>query len=600
MEFILSLHKLLTLENLFLLVVLIILFTPIYVYSLRAEKKKLHKIVESKFEVLKKVFDVSEEAVLILSDKQEIIYANNTMIKILNLEENFINHILKSMPKIKIKENWIQLDELIKERVESSHKKIRTFPQVKLFIDNRHSMPINLYIDSSVVDEEYKVWWNIISVHDLTKEEERLSAAYQHKLTKLPNQLKALQDLNALYSKIHLDGKKIALLLIDIDNFSALRSIIGHEQSNEIIKKFAQYLKELASESNISVYHTFHNNFLISMSSIDSSDDVLILTKKIQNELASFYKMEDVRMLLTASIGVGIYPESGSTLNLFDNTFKALAQAEQNGHGRTQIFIPDNSTQEYNDLILFNELHEAIKRDEFEVYYQPIVSADNYEIVAAEALMRWNHPKYGFIPPDIFIPILEKTGLIIDIGEFVLKSVLKQQKRWELFKFKQVVVAINLTMYEIEKSDFITKVTKTLEEFQVDPELIKFEITEGLAMINEKIASRQMRELKKIGIGLSLDDFGTGYTSFSYLRKFPADTVKIDKTLVDNILIRQEDQEIVKSIIKLGHNLGMKVVVEGIESKEMAEMISSYGANYIQGYYFSKPLPVFEFQDLLR
>ncbi len=594
-----QIYNQLTLENLFVLIGLIILFSPIYIYSLRTEKKRLHEIVESKVEVLKKIFDVSEDAVLILSNQNEVLYANKMMIKLFKIKDDFLHSTLKEMPMIKDKESWISLEKLIKDREKAPQEKMHSFLQAKLLIDKRE-IPVNIHIDSSVVNREYKIWWNIISIHDLRKEEERTYAAYRHKLTNIPNQLQALQDLNALYSKIHLEDKKIALILLEIDNFSSLRSIIGYEQANDIIKKFAQYLEGLAKEANISVYHTFHNNFLMTMSSVDSIDDVLALVKKVQGELASFYKMEDVRMLMTASAGIGIYPDSGSTLNLLDNTYKALAQAEENGHGRVQVYVQDKSTHKYNDLILFNELHEAIKRDEFEVYYQPIINAKNQQVVSAEALMRWNHPKYGFISPDIFIPILEKTGLIIDLGEYVLKSVLKQQKRWELFKFRQIVVSINLAMLEIEKVDFVEKVEKLLQDYQVEPELIRFEITEGVAMVNEEIASRQFKALRKLGIGLSLDDFGTGYTSFSYLRKFPADTLKIDKTLVDNLLTHREDKEIVKSIIDLGHNLGMKVVVEGVENKKMAEIISSYGCDYIQGYYFSKALPAFEFQELLR
>ena len=221
-------------------------------------------------------------------------------------------------------------------------------------------------------------------------------------------------------------------------------------------------------------------------------------------------------------------------------------------------------------------------------------------MVGAEALIRWKHPQYGLIPPIVFISLMEKTGFIIKLGQYILDEVLKQQKRWEHFNFKPIEVSINVSMVELNTGEFIHHVERKLTEYQVNPDLIKFEITEGIAMINEARTVKDFLALKKLGVGISLDDFGTGYTSFSYLKKFPADNLKIDKSLVDYILTNEEDQRIVRAIIELAHTLGMKIVVEGIENREMVNMIASFGCDYMQGYYFSKPLPVFEFQKLLR
>jgi len=196
--------------------------------------------------------------------------------------------------------------------------------------------------------------------------------------------------------------------------------------------------------------------------------------------------------------------------------------------------------------------------------------------------------------------LMEKTGFIVKLGQFILDEVLKQQKRWELFKFKQIGVSINVSMVEIATGEFVEHVEKQLKYHRVNPELIKFEITEGMAMIDENETKKYFVALKKLGTSILLDDFGTGYTSFTYLKKFPADIIKIDKTLVDYILENEEDQRIVKAMIDLGHNLGMKIVVEGVENKEMVTMLNDFGCDFIQGYYFSKPLPVFELQELLR
>jgi len=590
-----------TAGNIFLFV-LIILSLLIYIYTLKRSKEKIKQSAEKKIEAFQKAFDISEDAILMLSDRNEVVYANRSMMRLLDLKENDIAKPLNIIPKIKVKREWITLDQLVKDNYKKTEEKMQSFLQSKLLTENKNidEIPINLYIDTFPMDDTHRQWCTIVSIHDLSKEEEKTALGYRHKLTKLPNQAQALHDLNALYSKIHLKDQKLALVLLDIDNFSKLRSIIGHEQANIILIKVADYLDALAKEHAFSVYHTYHNNFLLTIPDINSSDEVLSIVKIIQKRLASFYKMEDAKLHLTASVGISIYPDSGATLNLFDNAYKALAQAEKNGYGRIHIYIPSDIQHDYNELTLHNEMHEALKKDEFEVYYQPIVDAKNKEVVAAEALIRWNHPKYGLIPPIVFIPLMEKTGFVIELGKYILEEVLKQQKRWELFKFKQIEVSINLTLLEIESEGFVENVAKQLQFHQINPENIKYEITEGSAMISEELTHKQFTALKKLGIPIALDDFGTGYTSFSYLKKFPADVLKIDKTLVDYILTNKEDQRIVKAMIELGHNLGVKIVVEGIENKRMYELIASYGCDFMQGYYFSKPLPVFEFQKLLR
>ncbi|MEO1953147.1 MAG: EAL domain-containing protein, partial [Campylobacterales bacterium] len=197
-------------------------------------------------------------------------------------------------------------------------------------------------------------------------------------------------------------------------------------------------------------------------------------------------------------------------------------------------------------------------------------------------------------------PIMEKTGFIIKLGRYLIEEVLKQQKRWELFKFRQVPVSINLSLAELEKDNFVEVVETQLANHKVSPELIKYEITEGLAMENEERTHKQLSELRKLGVNILLDDFGTGYTSFSYIKKIPANIIKIDRSLVINILTSKTDQGITKSIIDLAHSIGMKVVVEGVEDEHMFNMLRDIGADYIQGYYISKPVPVFEFQKFLR
>ncbi|PHS41859.1 MAG: GGDEF domain-containing protein [Sulfurovum sp.] len=550
--------------------------------------------------ILQKSFDISKDAMLILSTKNEVIYANKSMIKLFNLDENYLLKVLKNIPEIKVRNTWVVLDTFIGKNRTRLTDTLLTFPHILLKVSDDDEIPINLSMDTISIGKSYTTYYKVISIEDLRKEEGFLTIESRHELTDLPDMKQVFKDLPAFYSKVHLEKNKIALILLKLDNFTRLRSIVGYEESNEVLKKFAKYLTGIAEDLNLSVYHTFDNHFLLTVTKLKSIDAARKLVEDIQLELVTFYKKEDVNLHLTVSAGISIYPDSGPIRKLFDYTYKALAKGEDQGDNRITVFLPEEFAETYDELTLHNYMQRGLDKGEFEVYYQPIIRVENEEVIGAEALIRWKHPQYGMIPPDVFIPLMEKTGFIIKLGQFVLEEVLKQQKRWELFKFKQIEVSINVSMVEIATGEFAEYVEEKLIEHQVNPEIIKFEITEGVAMISESETVKYFIALKKLGVGISLDDFGTGYTSFGYLKKFPADTLKIDKSLVDYILTNEDDQRIVKAMIELGHTLGMKIIVEGIENKKMVEIIASYGCDYMQGYYFDKPLPVFEFQKLLR
>ena len=595
-----TLLKSLSTDTLYGFLFLFILLLAMYFYNRFRRKKELLEIIDSKVKVFQKALDISRDGMLLLSDKQKVLYINTFMRKLLGIEKNNKSKSHFSGIKIKIKNEWLSLYELMEiNSVKKDGHKV-SYLQVDLMIDKKTIVPINLFIETYVLESKHNIKSQFLVIHDLRVEEKHKQSEHTHPLTHLPNQAKLVSDLTSLYSKLHLNQKKLAFILLNIDDFSSLQSIIGYEQINKILVKFSEYLQEVSDTDTMGIYHTYYNNFFIRISDVEDENEVYEYVKKIQKELASFYKMEDVKLYLTASVGISIYKGKGSTRNLLDKTYKALMQAQSQGNGRIHEFAPELSENDYDVLLLHNEMHQAIEKKQFEIYYQPIIDAKTEEVISAEALIRWNHPEYGLIPPYIFIPIMEKTGFIIEIGQYVLDEVLKQQKRWEVFKFKQIDVSINITLFEIEGKDFVKHVEEKLHYHNVNPSLIKFEITEGSAMVSESSTQKHFKEIKKLGIGISLDDFGTGYTSFSYMKKFPADVLKIDKTMVDYILTNKADQSIVKAMIDMGHSLGMKVVAEGIENKKMYELLASYGCDMMQGYYFAKPLPVFEFQKSLR
>ena len=562
--------------------------------------RKAKQVDRSEIDLIKKAFDFSTDALFVISNKNEVLYSNKKLRELFSLPENYHGISLEHMPRIKVKNEWMGIDVFL-SKLDKKEGLLHTFHElvVETKKRNQENASVNLYVIYHAGDDKDS-GRTLVFMQDITKEVQCKQSLYRHKLTNLPNHLQAKEDLNKLYAKIHLHNKKLALMFIEIDNFSEIRSLVGYDRSEQILIHFARYLEILAKESSFYVYHTFSNNFLICLPVIESADEVVYLSKQIQKELRSFYKINNIHFHLTASVGISIYPDSGSTRTLMDKAYKALAEAQKNGYGHIQIYKESELEQKYDELTLFNEIHHAIDKNEFEVHYQPIIRTKDKEVIGAEALIRWKHEKYGYVPPDIFIPMLEKSGFIIHLGRYVLAEVLKQQKRWELFKFKPIEVSINMSLLEIESEGFVENVSQQLAEHQIAPELIKFEITEGAAMQNETVADLQLQQLKKLGVSIALDDFGTGYTSFAYLKKFPADILKIDKTLVDHILLNEEDQRIIHAMIDLGHNLRMKIVVEGVENSEMVELLESYGCDYMQGYYFSKPLPAYEFQEMIR
>ena len=595
-----KLTQLTQVEFLLLTVCLTIIIFLLTIYSLNKEKKKLTKTLDSNVKVFQKTCDISEDAIMILSAKNEVLYANDSIVKLLQFNNYFLSKPLDTIAEIKVKKDWVVLDTLIKEHSIKLDDTVLSYAKSNLKLSEGDEIPINFSMDTILMGNPDDETCHVVTIQDLSKEIERSNSQFRHQLTNLPNQLQAYQDLPAFFSKAHLEKNKLALMLMHLDNFSMLRSIIGYEQANDVLKKFARHLETVGINLNVSVYHTFDNHFLLTVTNIHSMEEAKTFIEDIQTRVASFYKMEDTNLHLTVSAGISIYPDSGSIRKLLDYAYRALAKAEQEGDGKIHIFIPEESASNYDELRLHNDMQGALNNGDFEVYYQPIIEVKTMEIVGAEALIRWKHPQYGLIPPDVFIYLMEKTGFIVKLGQYVLEEVLKQQKRWELFKFKEIEVSINVSMVEINTGEFVQHVERKLGEHQINPELLKFEITEGVAMINESETVRHFLALKKLGVGISLDDFGTGYTSFGYLKKFPADNLKIDKSLVDYILTNEEDQRIVKAIIELAHTLGMQIVVEGIENKKMVDMIASYGCDYMQGYHFAKPLPVFEFQKLLR
>jgi polar amino acid transport system substrate-binding protein len=442
----------------------------------------------------------------------------------------------------------------------------------------------------------------IVLIRDISQELIATKCNHRDILTNLPNQSQAMLDIGLAITKANTTNSNFGLILISIDHFYGLRAILGYRATDMLIGKIVEAFKYFTKEINSRVYQMTRSNFLFIVPDITTQGGTIKLIEELQSDMSKLVDFDSQYIDLTFSAGVSFYPDGGTGVDmLIDNLYKALANAQEEGRGKIVVYKDSQPNRDIEyELGLFSEMNLALKENQFELFYQPFIDIQTGDIRGAEALIRWRHPQKGLISPANFIPLAEKTGFIIELGKFVITEVIKQQKKWELFEFNKLPISINLTLREIETGDMVSFTESLLQKYQIDPSLLEFEIRENISMINTAVAKREFVAFKNLGVSLSLDDFGTGYASFSYLRDFPLDTLKIDLSFVKNIINNKEHQKIVKAMIDLGHNFDLKVIAEGVEDDETHELLKSYGCDEAQGYYFSKPLPAFEFQELIR
>jgi len=435
-------------------------------------------------------------------------------------------------------------------------------------------------------------------MYDKSKELTPTELNRQDFLLDIPNQNQAIFDINEMI----LLNRKFALVLISIDDFYKLKGSLGHITTDMFIKKIVEHLKSFLVGVEGVLYSASSDTFLIKIPNIYLDEEIEGLAQKIKNDIKAIMDAQSIPMDISFSIGANFFPfyGNGSTM-LLDNTYKALLKAKE--QGGCMIYIDKNIPTDYtksDEFKLYNEMKIAIDEKQFELYYQPLFDIKTGVIIEAEALVRWNHPTRGFISPAEFISVAKKTGLIVKLGEFVITQIIKQQKKWEIYNFPPIKISINITLREIETGDLVSFLKSELYKNQIHPELIKLEITENIAMTNAGIARREFMSLKKLGVSLGLDNFGKGHSSFGYLKALPIGSIQIDRMFVVDLVRNIEHQKIVKAIVALGHNFDLRVLVGGIEDKQTYDLLKSYGCDIVQGYYFSRPLPVTDFQHLLR
>lgn len=429
------------------------------------------------------------------------------------------------------------------------------------------------------------------------------NAALHDGLTGLPNRALLLDRLKLVVAQAKRRPDHLfALLFLDLDRFKMINDSLGHVAGDELLIETSRRLKNNLRTAD-TVARLGGDEFAILLDGIESNSDVLHVAERLQEDLIQPYYIGGQEVFTTASIGITLSTtgyESAETILRDADT--AMYRAKQNGKARYELFDKDMHADAVAMLRLESDLRRALDRSELVVFYQPIVSLKEEKISGFEALVRWQHPRHGLIPPKDFIPIAEDTGLIIDIGQKVLREACRQMREWqrEGLVDMSVTMSVNLSNKQFTSPKLGEQIARILQQTGLDANCLNLEITETVVTENAENACVTLRQLRALGIHLSIDDFGTGYSSLSYLHRFPVNTLKIDRSFISNMAAGNENSAIVRTIIALADNLGMNVVAEGIETEAQREELSVSGCEYAQGYLFARPAAASATEDLIR
>ncbi|HUP94643.1 MAG TPA: EAL domain-containing protein [Burkholderiales bacterium] len=424
--------------------------------------------------------------------------------------------------------------------------------------------------------------------------------ALQDPLTKLPNRL-LLED-RIDQAIVHAKRGKLesAVLFVDLDRFKSVNDSLGHFTGDELLRSVAQRLQGLMRAED-TVARLGGDEFVILLRQVASSNDALEVANKLLAQLGEPFRIHDQELYVTASIGVSLFPAHGDTAQmLVTRADAAMYHAKQDGRNACRVFESDMNTFFPERLMLENDLRRALGAREFDLHYQPKVDILSGSVRGMEALLRWRHPTRGLVAPDEFIPLAEDTGLIVSIGRWVIQEACAQNMEWQKAGLPKLSVAVNISGVQFRQKDLLDTVAHALATSGLAPECLEVEITESVVMQNASEAIVTLERLSKMGVQVSIDDFGTGYSSLSYLKRFPIDKLKIDRSFIRDISSDMEDAAIVRATIGLAHNLRLKVIAEGVETKDQLDFLRSLGCDEYQGYYKSRPLPPAEFERSIR
>ena len=424
--------------------------------------------------------------------------------------------------------------------------------------------------------------------------------AYYDTLTGLPNRTLCQDRLRQAIAQAHRERRMVGVLILDLDRFKSVNDTLGHLYGDRVLKLVAGRLSGLLRESD-TVGRLGGDEFVLILTAVSQAQDIHEIAAKILSEVAVPLRLDLHEVFTTGSIGVAVYPMDGEDVHaLLKNADIAMYKAKELDKNNYQFFSTEMNVQIMERIMLEASLRRALAGSEFFLVYQPQIEVNTGRIIGMEVLIRWRHPDLGMIEPDTFISVAEETGLILPIGEWVLRTACARNKAWQDAGFVKLRMAVNVSARQFKQKNLVETIEGVLAETGLDPEYLELELTESTIMTNALDAAQTLRRLKAMGVSLSIDDFGTGYSSLSYLKHFAMDRLKIDQSFVHEISTNPDDAAIAEAIIAMGHSLNLKVIAEGVELKGQLEFLRSKNCDEIQGYLLSRPLSEVAFTEILR
>jgi len=444
----------------------------------------------------------------------------------------------------------------------------------------------------------------VMVAHDVTTARElshKLARLALHdSLTDVPNRALFSDRLDQAMMRAHRAGCSVAVLYIDLDRFKHINDSLGHAIGDQLLKSVAHRLQSCVRSSD-TVSRQGGDEFLVLLADVVHAHDAALCAEKIIAALDAPHRIAGHDLRITASIGIATYPgDAADAETLLRNADFAMYQAKYSGRNNYQFFRPDMNANAIERQSVETDLRQAVARQEFVLNYQPKVDLATGAVAGVEALIRWQRPRHGTVLPARFIPVAEESGLILPIGRWALDTACRQARSWQDGGLAPISVAINVSAVELRAKDFLSSVRQTLEHSRLEPRFLELELTETFMMQDWRSTAEILRALKALGVSIALDDFGTGYSSLSYMKRFPIDALKIDQSFVRDMTTDSDDASIVSAVIDMGRSLNMRVVAEGIQTRDQLEFLRTRRCPEGQGFYFGPPLPAAQLTEILR
>jgi diguanylate cyclase (GGDEF)-like protein/PAS domain S-box-containing protein len=457
---------------------------------------------------------------------------------------------------------------------------------------------------SPIHDHEGKVTGAVVVLRDVSAARamtlEMIHSAHHDFLTGLPNRMLLSDRVNQVISLAQRHGKKVAVLFLDLDGFKHINDSLGHAVGDKLLQSIAECLVDCVRGSD-TVSRQGGDEFVVLLSEVEHSEDAAITARRMLQAVAEVHPVGQHDLHITTSIGLSVFPDDGlDAETLIKNADTAMYQAKENGRQSFQFFKPAMNVRAVERQSIEEALRTALERKELALHYQPKINLRTGAITGAEALIRWTHPTRGPVSPGQFIPVAEDCGLILPIGNWVLREACRQARAWLEVGLPLASIAVNISAMEFRHETFLEGIFAALEDTRLEPRFLELELTESVLMKRAESAASVLQTLRASGVQLAIDDFGTGFSSLSYLRKFPIDALKIDQSFVRQISTAPDETTIVTAIISMGRSLNLRVIAEGVETPEELAFLQAHQCDEAQGYYFGRPVHPEQFAKLLE